>query len=146
MSSGCVTAVVYLDVMQLTRRTMSKEVRKGFTWGSVTIVPLRADEEDDSSGPVLGRNWGPEDKVVIPFQNENLYVIRKSPGQKDQVWNTCVGLVGGSLTFARLLQIVVTVPDLITVLDSQSGSSIGTQEYRYGLNYALTRNSVTETY
>ncbi|KAI0088853.1 DUF917-domain-containing protein [Irpex rosettiformis] len=92
-----------------------REVRKGFTWGSVTIVPLRADEEEDVS--LLDHSWGPDDQVVIPFQNENLYVIRKSPGHSDQI--------------------IVTVPDLITVLDSQSGSSIGTQEYRYGLRVTV---------
>ena len=32
---------------------------------------------------------------------------------------------------------VCTVPDLIAVLDSQSGSSIGTQDYRYGLRVTV---------
>ncbi|KAI0694195.1 hydantoinase/oxoprolinase [Cytidiella melzeri] len=96
---------------------VQREVRQGFTWGSVTIVPLQPDEEEDISGTSLGTSWGPEDQVVIPFQNENLYVVRKSPGVQDHV--------------------IVTVPDLITVLDSQSGSSIGTQEYRYGLRVTV---------
>ncbi|PSR71578.1 hypothetical protein PHLCEN_2v12550, partial [Hermanssonia centrifuga] len=91
---------------------IEQEVRKGFTWGSVTIVPLRSDEEEepDITENSVTRKWGPEDKLTIPFQNENLYAILESPtGSK---------------------KILVTVPDLITVLDSQSGSSIGTQDYR----------------
>ena len=62
-----------------------QEVKKGFTWGSVTIVPLRADEEEDGTNEAVNATWGPHDKIVIPFQNENLYVIRKSPGVEDQV-------------------------------------------------------------
>ena len=34
------------------------------------------------------------------------------------------------IAFETIINGIVTVPDLITVLDSQSGSSIGTQEYR----------------
>lgn len=97
---------------------VNREVRKGFTWGSVTIAPLQAEEEDDTGVVDKAiRSWGPQDRLRIPFQNENLYVIRESPGQPDEV--------------------VVTVPDLITVLDSQSGSAIGTQEYRYGLRVTV---------
>ncbi|THH01275.1 hypothetical protein EW026_g1378 [Hermanssonia centrifuga] len=98
---------------------VQREVRKGFTWGSVTIVPLRSDEEEepDITENSVTRKWGPEDKLTIPFQNENLYAILESPtGSK---------------------KILVTVPDLITVLDSQSGSSIGTQDYRYGLRVTV---------
>ena len=36
--------------------------------------------------------------------------------------------------YSRLL---ATVPDLITVLDSQSGSPLGTPEYRYGLRVTV---------
>ena len=60
-------------------------MRKGFTWGSVAIVPLRADEEEDPSSDAHVHSWAPDDQIVIPFQNENLYVIRKSPGKQDQV-------------------------------------------------------------
>lgn len=35
------------------------------------------------------------------------------------------------------LQIVCSVPDLIAVLDSQNGASIGTQDYRYGLRVTV---------
>ena len=35
------------------------------------------------------------------------------------------------------LQIHVTVPDLITVLDSQNGAALGTPDYRYGLRVTV---------
>ncbi|KAK7683209.1 hypothetical protein QCA50_013882 [Cerrena zonata] len=96
-----------------------REVRKGFTWGSVTIAPLREDEEEDNSASLQDPSvsYGPEDRLIIPFQNENLYAYVESPGA------------------AR--KILVTVPDLITVLDSQSGTALGTPEYRYGLRVTV---------
>lgn len=50
-------------------------MRKGFTWGEVTITPL-LDEEEDDAGSVNAAGtpaYGPDDRLVIPFQNENLY-------------------------------------------------------------------------
>ena len=65
-----------------------QEVRKGFTWGSVTIVPLRPEEEEeevDQEGASAAATWGPEDILTIPFQNENLYAVLSSPGKADKV-------------------------------------------------------------
>ena len=64
-----------------------QEVRKGFTWGSVTIAPLMEDEEEDgeaaaSSAPVA---YGPDDRLVIPFQNENLYACLERPDGSSKV-------------------------------------------------------------
>ncbi|KAJ3558225.1 hypothetical protein NM688_g1053 [Phlebia brevispora] len=96
-----------------------REVRKGFTWGNVTIAPLRPDEEEeiDSSQDAAASVQNPDDILTIPFQNENLYAVLSSPGKPDKL--------------------LVTVPDLITVLDSQSGGSLGTQDYRYGLRVTV---------
>ncbi|KAH9835241.1 hydantoinase/oxoprolinase [Rhodofomes roseus] len=98
---------------------VSREVRKGFTWGSIKIAPLMEDEEEEgiasaSSAPVP---YGPDDRLVIPFQNENLYA--------------CLEKADGSS------KILVTVPDLITVLDSQNGAALGTPDYRYGLRVTV---------
>ncbi len=61
-----------------------QEVRKGFTWGEVTIAPLQDEEEEDASGgaaytiPVKA-----DDTLVIPFQNENLYAyVASANGEK----------------------------------------------------------------
>ncbi|KAH9896950.1 DUF917-domain-containing protein [Cubamyces lactineus] len=96
-----------------------REVRKGFTWGKVTIIPLQEDEEEDTttSEPSFTLPVRPDDKLVIPFQNENLYAyIESATGEKT---------------------IHVTVPDLITVLDSQNGAALGTPDYRYGLRVTV---------
>ncbi|CCM04742.1 uncharacterized protein FIBRA_06931 [Fibroporia radiculosa] len=98
---------------------VQREVRKGFTWGSVTIVPLLEDEEEDGGSPATANQlYGPEDRLVIPFQNENLYAYIESPNDGDR-------------------KVLVTVPDLITVLDSQNGSALGTPDYRYGLRVTV---------
>ncbi|KAH9941324.1 hydantoinase/oxoprolinase [Epithele typhae] len=99
-----------------------REVRKGFTWGEVTIAPLLEEEEEDGGSPggALGGTTlpvKPDDRLVIPFQNENLYAyILSATGEKT---------------------IHTTVPDLITVLDSQNGAALGTPEYRYGLRVTV---------
>ncbi|KAI0711177.1 hydantoinase/oxoprolinase [Cerioporus squamosus] len=95
-----------------------REVRKGFTWGEVTIVPLLEEEEEDSnSAPSFTLPVKHDDRLVIPFQNENLYAyIESADGEK---------------------KIHVTVPDLITVLDSQNGAALGTPDYRYGLRVTV---------
>lgn len=76
---------------------VKREVSKGFTWGEVTIARLQDDEVEEE-----------EEKMVIPFQNENL-----------------AAYIGGTMK--------AIVPDLICVLDSQSGCHLGTQMYTYGL-------------
>ncbi|KAF7797056.1 hypothetical protein EIP86_008248 [Pleurotus ostreatoroseus] len=66
---------------------VSREVRKGFTWGSVTIVPLRPEEEEDTENNQASSttHQSPDDRLTIPFQNENLYAIQSSPGKADKV-------------------------------------------------------------
>ncbi|EMD31880.1 hypothetical protein CERSUDRAFT_109067 [Gelatoporia subvermispora B] len=98
---------------------VQREVRKGFTWGSVTIAPLLQDEEesDESSSGLATITHGPDDRLIIPFQNENLYAYLQSPD--------------------RSKKILATVPDLITVLDSQNGAALGTPDYRYGLRVTV---------
>ena len=47
-----------------------QEVRGGFTRGRITIAPLMADEiEGDSSA----EDFRETDRLIIPFQNENLH-------------------------------------------------------------------------
>ena len=61
-----------------------QEVRKGFTWGEVTIVPLLEEEEEDAgAAPAFTLPVRADDKLVIPFQNENLYAyIEGADGAK----------------------------------------------------------------
>ncbi len=50
---------------------------------------------------------------------------------------TYLSLTFVTLTRSFLTQIHVTVPDLITVLDSQNGAALGTPDYRYGLRVTV---------
>ncbi|KAJ7746610.1 hydantoinase/oxoprolinase [Mycena metata] len=93
----------------------SREVRAGFTWGEIRIAQLLEEElEDQATIPVAAT---PGDYMVIPFQNENLCAyIEKSDGTR---------------------KLAAIVPDLISVLDSQSGSNLGSQDYSYGLRVTV---------
>ncbi|KAF8914962.1 DUF917-domain-containing protein [Mucidula mucida] len=93
-----------------------REVRAGFTWGEVKIARLADDELEDSSGE-SGMEYGPDAHMIIPFQNENLCAYVEKPD--------------GSRSVAAI------VPDLINVIDSQSGSHLGTQAYSYGLRVTV---------
>lgn len=52
----------------------------------MTIVPLLDDEDDDvgSAGAAVPP-YGPDDRLVIPFQNENLYAYLTGPNGKRKV-------------------------------------------------------------
>jgi len=99
---------------------VSREVRAGFTWGSVRIVALRKDELEDfaeSSEDQKPDQFPHDASLIIPFQNENLCAyLETADGNKT---------------------VIASVPDLITVLDSQSGSHLGTPEYTYGLRVTV---------
>ncbi|KAK4939988.1 hypothetical protein LTR10_019840 [Elasticomyces elasticus] len=62
-------------------------------------------------------NDGSAATIKIPFKNENAYV-------------EAVGADGA-------VSILASVPDLIVVLDSETGSGLGTPEYKYGLKVAV---------
>ena len=65
-----------------------QEVRKGFTWGQVTIAPLAEEEEEDggaTGGPSMALPVKPDDRLVIPFQNENLYAYILSANGEEKV-------------------------------------------------------------
>ncbi|KAK7227515.1 hypothetical protein V2G26_015518 [Clonostachys chloroleuca] len=56
--------------------------------------------------------------IKIPFKNENAYVEAS-------------GLHGGNST------ILASVPDLIAVIDAETGAGLGTPEYKYGLRVVV---------
>ncbi|KAF8964893.1 hypothetical protein BDZ97DRAFT_1918596 [Flammula alnicola] len=103
---------------------VSREVRAGFTWGQVRIARLRADELEDTevnddtpSFSEDAQEVVADATMLIPFQNENLCAYMENPDGSRKV--------------------VASVPDLITILDSQSGSHLGTPEYSYGLRVTV---------
>jgi DUF917 family protein len=80
----------------------------------IPVVPL-LDSETESARPEGLPALNAGDALKITFQNENLTAELISPAGRGQM--------------------LAVVPDLITVLDSQSGSSLGTHEYRYGVRH-----------
>jgi len=93
--------------------SVEREVSGGFTHGKITVAPLLQDEMERPNQPGNQELDSISMRMVIPFQNENLLA---------EIMND-----GGSR------KVVCCVPDLITVIDAQNGSAIGTQDYRYGL-------------
>ncbi|KAF5322652.1 hypothetical protein D9619_002210 [Psilocybe cf. subviscida] len=105
---------------------VTREVRAGFTWGEVRIARLRADEMEDAqsdaspapyASQISQSRSSPDETMLIPFQNENLCAFLEA--------------ADGSRKAAAI------VPDLITILDTQSGSHLGTPEYTYGLRVTV---------
>ncbi|KAK3948381.1 hypothetical protein QBC32DRAFT_381448 [Pseudoneurospora amorphoporcata] len=67
-------------------------------------------------------------RIKIPFKNENIAAIRipendGSNGSDDD----------GKKELEKQEDVLAIVPDLIAVIDAQSGEAVGTPEYRYGL-------------
>ena len=49
-------------------------IRKSFATGGVVIAPLLRSEDDDAGSAVfVVPAYGPLDRLVIPFQNQNSY-------------------------------------------------------------------------
>ena len=91
---------------------------KGHSYGEITIVPLSDDEME--ARPTTQRGGTSEANggiVRIPYKNENI-LVEHTP-------------------FDGRQQLLATVPDLIAVLDMQSGRAIGVPEYRYGLGVTV---------
>lgn len=60
-------------------------------------------------------------KIKIPFKNENIAAVKLHDGRENNTGEE------------RNEDVLAIVPDLISVIDAQSGEAIGTPEYRYGL-------------
>ncbi|EGZ76828.1 DUF917-domain-containing protein [Neurospora tetrasperma FGSC 2509] len=63
-------------------------------------------------------------RIKIPFKNENIAAIRvpAEDGSDDE-----------NKELEKQEDVLAIVPDLISVIDAQSGEAVGTPEYRYGL-------------
>ncbi|KAL7424492.1 hypothetical protein Q5752_000176 [Cryptotrichosporon argae] len=87
---------------------VARKIVKGHSYGEVVVQALAAEDADD--GPKF------EGSAKVPFKNENLY---------------CEVTAGGSS------KIVAGVPDLIAVIDAQSGAALGTPDFKYGLRVLI---------
>jgi Protein of unknown function DUF917, C-terminal len=80
------------------------------------VAPLLSDEEEHISDTPRA-TASPQSRLLISFQNENLTAELFENDSSSET--------------SKMLAVV---PDLITVLDAQSGASLGTHEYRYGVS------------
>ncbi|RVX70342.1 hypothetical protein B0A52_05841 [Exophiala mesophila] len=89
---------------------VERRLFKGHSYGEITIKQVQADEEENRHEVAAVAEGG---VLKIPFKNENIYAKHVAED--------------GSESY------IATVPDLISVLDTQSGLALGVPEYRYGL-------------
>lgn len=95
---------------------VDRVLRNGHEYGEcliqgMSVIQRDGQKEEDAASQFSGL-------VRIPFKNENIIALRareddgREPQQED---------------------VLAIVPDLISVIDAQSGEAVGTPEYRYGL-------------
>ncbi|EPE06204.1 hydantoinase [Ophiostoma piceae UAMH 11346] len=93
---------------------VDRRLHMGHSYGEIRIEQVRAadvessEPEETEIAPVATGGF-----LTIPFKNENLYALHTAED--------------GSQTY------LATVPDLISVIDSQSGRALGVPEFRYGV-------------
>lgn len=89
---------------------VERRLYKGHSYGEITIKQVQEDEEESRHATPAVAEGG---VLRIPFKNENIYAKHVSDDGSEKY--------------------IATVPDLISVLDTQSGLALGVPEYRYGL-------------
>jgi len=92
---------------------VERRLFKGHSHGEVVIQAISSDEEDpvDSKSMAAVAEGG---TLRIPFMNENLLAEHHHGAD-------------------RPMEVIASVPDLITVLDAQTGKALGIPEYKYGV-------------
>lgn len=95
---------------------VERTLRNGHAYGECLIQGTNLAEPDDAVSD-SDRSPQYEGVIKVPFKNENIAALRvREDGQQEQQED-----------------VLGVVPDLITIIDAQSGEAIGTPEYRYGL-------------
>jgi DUF917 family protein len=90
---------------------VERRLWKGHSYGEITIQQIADEEVENANGSMKTVAVG--GVLKIPFKNENIYAKHvKDDGMEE---------------------FVAMVPDLIAVLDTQSGKALGVPEYRYGV-------------
>ncbi|KMU75300.1 hydantoinase/oxoprolinase [Coccidioides immitis RMSCC 3703] len=91
---------------------VERRLFKGHSYGEITIQQTQQSEEEKSGSdnvPAVAVGG----TLKIPFKNENIYAKHISETGEEKY--------------------IAMVPDLISVLDTQSGKALGVPEFRYGL-------------
>lgn len=91
---------------------VERRLFKGHSYGEITIQQTQQSEEEQTDGanmPAVAVGG----VVKIPFKNENIYAKHIAENGEEKY--------------------IAMVPDLISVLDTQSGKALGVPEFRYGV-------------
>ena len=98
---------------------VERRLFKAHSYGEIAIQQVPDSEKEDNNG---GRNAFVDAGITpiatggvlkIPFKNENIYALHTAEDGAEKY--------------------IASVPDLISVLDSQSGRALGVPEFRYGV-------------
>ncbi|GMG13172.1 unnamed protein product [Aspergillus oryzae] len=91
---------------------IEQTVYKGHSYGELIITEVPAEDDDQATNQNCSPAVAQGGHIRIPFKNENIYAEHHAAdGSK---------------------KIIASVPDLICILDKESGKPIGVPEYRYG--------------
>ncbi|PTB49131.1 hypothetical protein M431DRAFT_545602 [Trichoderma harzianum CBS 226.95] len=96
---------------------VERTLRMGHVYGECIIEGADIVERDDPSQESQAQFKG---YIKIPFKNENIAAVKMAS-------------IKDVLRTEKQEDVLAIVPDLISVIDAQSGEAIGTPEYRYGL-------------
>jgi N-methylhydantoinase A/oxoprolinase/acetone carboxylase beta subunit/DUF917 family protein len=99
---------------------VERRLFKGHSYGSITVAGLSSEEDEYADHVDRMKPVATGGTLKIPFKNENIYAEHEVDGKKTYI---------------------ASVPDLICVLDSATGRSLGVPEFKYG--YRVTILGVT---
>lgn len=100
---------------------VEKRLFKGHSYGSITIAGLNVEEDESSEDTKKVPAVVNGGTLNIPFKNENIIAEHTTDGGAKSI--------------------VASVPDLISVLDTDSGRALGVPEFKYG--YRVTVLGIT---
>lgn len=99
---------------------VERRLFKGHSYGSITVAGLSSEEDEYADHVDRMKPVATGGTLRIPFKNENIYAEHEVDGEKTYI---------------------AAVPDLICVLDSATGRSLGVPEFKYG--YRVTILGIT---
>jgi N-methylhydantoinase A/oxoprolinase/acetone carboxylase beta subunit/DUF917 family protein len=95
---------------------VERRLFKGHSYGSITVAGLSSEEDEFADQPGRMKPVATGGTLKIPFKNENIYAEHEVDGLKTYI---------------------ASVPDLICVLDSATGRSLGVPEFKYGFRVTV---------
>ncbi|ODQ62063.1 hypothetical protein WICANDRAFT_82179 [Wickerhamomyces anomalus NRRL Y-366-8] len=90
--------------------SVEQKLYKGHSYGQIVITAFDAEDQDISSSDIPFVET--KGTLRVPYKNEIMYAEHEFDSKK---------------------KILASVPDLISVIDTQSGQAIGVPEFKYGL-------------